>query len=141
MLVAMGLTATSFVSCDEETTKEFLTDVYLAQADHYVVTAAKSAEGDEYVAWADFFENQPAPQTTFKFLTSNMTCEVTGYFAPTGNGTCTFSGKGDYVTIYLDGKEYLRMTLLKTESKMLEAKIQNLLSNTTTWVKMDRILK
>ena len=141
MLIALGLTTTSFVSCDEETTKEFLTDVYLAQADHYVVTDAKRAEADSYVAWEDFFEQKEfALETTFKFITSNMTCEMTGYFAP-GKKTCTFSGKGDYVTIYLDGKEYLRMTLLKTESKTLEAKIYNVQTNSTTWVMMDRIMK
>ena len=83
MLIAMGLTTTTFTSCDEETAKEFLTDLYLAQADHYVVKQAKRVEAGEYVAWEDFFDTKElAVETTFKFFTQNLSCELKGYFAP-----------------------------------------------------------
>lgn len=141
MLIAMGLTTTTFTSCDEETTKEFLTDLYLAQADHYVVKQAKRVEAGEYVAWEDFFDTKElAVETTFKFFSQNLSCELKGYFAP-GDLPCTFSAKGDYVTIYADGKEYLRLTLLQTKSDLLEAKVYNVQTGKTLWVMMDRILK
>ena len=50
LLAVMG-TMTTFTSCDEETTKEFLMDFYLVQAERYDAAMVKTSEGGSYEKW------------------------------------------------------------------------------------------
>lgn len=139
MLLAVLGMMTTFTSCDEETAKEFLTDFYLIQADHYEATMIKTSERGEYVSWAKRFQDDSsAKNSSMKFIADNFTCELTGFFA-TPASPCTFKTKGDNVIIQCDGKDFIRMTVIEPDSKVLEAKVE-IVGKSTVWVKFDRIM-
>ena len=138
LLAVMG-TMTTFTSCDEETTKEFLMDFYLVQAERYDAAMVKNSEGGSYEKWQTHFQGDAkAKNTSIKFNGNNFTCELTGLFAPEKN-PCTFSAKGDYVTIQCDGKDFIRMTIIEPGSDVLEAKVE-VMGKSPLWVKFNRIL-
>jgi len=88
------------------------------------MSEVKMSENDSYISW-------PMKATTATF-NSDGTYSGSGYF---GNGSGTYTAKGNTITTYVSDKVYIVYTVLSLSGSTAELKMTMPNSDKTLWIK------
>ena len=88
------------------------------------ISEVKMSESGSYVSW-------PMKATTATF-NSDGTYSGSGYF---GNGSGTYTAKGNTITTYVSGKVYIVYTVLSLNGSTAELKMTKPGSDEVLWIK------
>ena len=88
------------------------------------ISEVKMSESSTYTSW-------PMKETTATF-NSDGTYSGSGYF---GNGSGTYSAKGNTITTYVSGNVYIVYTVLSLNGSTAELKMKSPISDEVLWIK------
>lgn len=125
MMIALfvAIVCVGFVSCSSDDDDDF---DYSKEKLYgtWKMSEVKMSENGSYIAW-------PMKTTTATF-NSDGTYSGSGYF---GNGTGTYTAKGNKITTFVGGEVYIVYTILSLSGSTAELKMNMPGSTETLWIK------
>lgn len=119
----VAVLSVGFVSCSSDDDDDFNYSKEVLYGT-WQMSDVKMSESGSYIKWPF--------QTTTATFKSDGTYSGSGYF---GNGSGTYTAKGNSITTYVGGKVYMVYTVLSLTGSTSELKATLPNSNETIWIK------